>query len=55
MLIQKEYTHTIAWQIDSLKWLLIKIKKDLEKILFLILNIWSIYIKYLDKANKKNK
>ena len=44
-----------AWQIDSLKKLLAEIEKDFKGILSMILDMQSIYIKYLNKANKADK
>lgn len=40
---------------DNYEELLVEIEKDLEKVLFIILDIQSIYNKYLDKANKIDK
>ena len=34
--------------------LLVKMEKDFKKILFMILNMQSIYTKYLNKTNKTN-
>lgn len=41
-------------QIDNLEKLLAKIEKDFKKVLSIILEIQSIYTKYLDKVNKVN-
>ena len=53
--MQEEHKNATAQQIDNLEKLLAKIEKDSNKILFIIFNMWNIYIKYLGQANKLNK
>ncbi len=55
MLAQEKLTNAAAWQIDNLERLLAKIEKDLDGVLSMILDMWSIYTKYLDQANKADK
>ncbi len=55
MFTQKEHTNVAAWQIDNLKRLLAKIEKDPKKVLSMILDMQSIYTKYLNQANKADK
>ena len=55
MLAQKEYTNAAAWQIDNVERLLAKIEKDPKGVLSMILDMQSIYTKYLDQANKADK
>ena len=52
---EQEHNNATAWQIDSLKRILAKIEKDPKGVLSMILDIWSIYTKYLNKANKADK
>ena len=52
---EQKYNIAAAWQIDSLKRLLAEIEKDPKGVLSMILDIWSIYTKYLKKANKADK
>lgn len=42
-------------QINSLKRLSAKIEKDFKKVLYIILDMQNVYIKYLNHANKVNK
>lgn len=51
-LAQEGYTNAAAWQIDNLEILLVKIEKDPEGVLSIILDMQSIYTKYLEQANK---
>lgn len=51
----KKYINTIAWHIHSLERLLVEIEKDLKRVLFVILDMQSIYIKYLDQTYKADK
>ena len=52
---EKEHKNAADWQIDSLEKLLVEIEKDDKGVLSIILDIRSIYPKYLNKANKANK
>ena len=52
---EQEHNNAAAWQIDSLERLLAKIEKDPEGVLSMILDMRSIYTKYLNKANKADK
>ncbi len=54
-LTQEEHTNATAWQIDNLESLLAEIKNDLKEVLSMILNIQSIYTKYLDQSNEIDK
>ncbi len=55
ILIQEEYINIIAWGINYLERLLVKIEKDPKGILSMILDMQNIYTKYLDQANKVDK
>lgn len=48
MLAQEEPTNTTAWQIYSLEKFFVKIKKNPKRVLFMILDMKNIYIKYLN-------
>ena len=52
---EQEHNNTAAWQIDSLERLLAEIEKDPEGVLSMILDMRSIYTKYLNKANEADK
>ncbi len=54
-LAQEEHTNVAAWRIDNLERLLAKIEKDPKGVLSMILDMQSIYTKYLDQANKADK
>ena len=52
---EQKYDNVAVWQIDSLKRLLAKMDKDPKRVLSIILDMQSIYTKYLNKANKADK
>ena len=52
---KQEHNNAAAWQIDSLERLLAEIEKDPKRVLSMILDMRSIYTKYLNKANKADK
>ena len=52
---EQEHNNAAAWQIDSLERLLAEIEKDPKGVLSMILDMRSIYTKYLNKANEANK
>ena len=52
---KQKYNNATTWQIDSLKRLLTEIEKDSKRVLSKILDMRSIYIKYLKKTNRANK
>ena len=52
---KQKHNNTAVWQIDSLEKLLAKIDKDLKEVVSMILDMQSIYTKYLNKTNKVDK
>ena len=52
---EQEHNNAEAWQIDSLERLLAEIEKDPKGVLSIILDMGSIYIEYLNKANETDK
>ena len=54
-LAQEEHTNAAAWRIDNLERLLAEIEKDPKGVLSMILDMQSIYTKYLDQANEADK
>ena len=52
---EQEHNNAAAWQIDSLERLLAEIEKDPKGVLSMILDMWSIYTEYLNKANEADK
>ena len=52
---EQEHNNAAAWQINSLERLLAEIGKDPKGVLSIILDMQSIYTKYLNKINKVNK
>ena len=55
MLIKKNYKNTATLQIDNLKKLFIKIDKNINRIQKIILNIYTIYTKYLNQISNAIK
>lgn len=52
---KKDYKNITAWQIDIWNGLFIKINRNSNRVLIIILNIHIIYIKYLNQVNHTNK
>ena len=55
MLTKKDYKNIAAWQIDSQKKLSTEIDRNPDKVLKIILDICTIYTKYLNQANNTNE
>ena len=55
ILAKKNHNNIVVWQINSRETLLIKINKDLNRVLTMILDMRIIYTKYLNQANNANK
>ena len=55
MLTKIDCENTAIWQIDSQEKLFTKIDKNLDGVLKMILNMRTIYIKYLNQVNNADK
>ena len=55
MLAEKDRKTTAAWQIDSREKLFIEIDGNPDEVLKMILDIRTIYTKYLNQANNADK
>lgn len=55
MLTKKDCKNTVTWQIDSWKKLFKEIDGNPNAILKMILDMHTIYTKYLNQANNGNK
>lgn len=55
MFAEKNRENTTAWEIDKSEKLLIKIDKNLNKVLKMIFNLCNIYIKYFNQIKNANK
>lgn len=54
-LIEKDCNNIAAQQIDKQEKLLIKMDKNFNDVLTIILDMYNIYIKYLNNINNVNK
>ena len=54
-LAEKVRENIAAWQINSQEKLFIKINKNLNGVLRIILDIYTIYTKYMNQANNADK
>ena len=55
MFAEEDCNNTIAWQIYSQEKLLTEMDKGLKEVLTMILDMCTIYIKYLNQASNTNK
>ena len=55
MLAEKDRKNIKAWQIDSQEKLFIKIDRNPNEVLKMILEICNIYTKYINQVNNANK
>ena len=55
MLAEKNCKNIAVWQIDSQKKLFSEIDKNPDRVLKMILDMCTIYIKYLNQTNTANK
>lgn len=55
MLGKENYMNITTWQIDSQEKLLIEITRELDGVLKMILNICTIYTKYLNQPKNADK
>ena len=54
-LAKEDRKNTVAWRINSQKKLFIEIDKNSYRVLKIILDMRTIYTKYLNQANNANK
>lgn len=55
MFTEKKRENITTWQFNNLERLLIKIDRNLNRVLKMILDIQIIYIEYLNQANNADK